>query len=310
MNISMKTKEKLHFTLISLGVMLFMTLLSTISRAQQIPNFSMYNMNHYLVNPAATGITDRLPVSLSYRKMWAGINNSPSVQYLSGNMLVAKDMGVGARLFNFQAGPLRKTGIEGTYSYHVSLGTGDTKLSFGLSLLLYQFYLNKSDMVVEDIDDEVFMGREQMFVPDAGFGTYLYGSNYYVGLSIPQLFQRNIDLKSDIVLQQKQVRHYYLHGGYTFETGSDFTIEPSLLLKFIESGIFQADINALVTYKNMINFGISYRTEDALSFQVGYKNPDLFIGYAYDLPLSGIAGNTWGSHEILFTYTFDNFLMK
>lgn len=278
--------------------------------AQQIPNFSLYNMNHYLLNPAATGITDRLPVSLSYRKIWLGIDNSPSVQYLSGNMLVTKDMGVGAKLLNYQAGPLRKTGLEASYSYHLPLGSGDTKLAFGLSLLIYQFNLNKSDLVVEDIDDQVFMGTENMFVPDAGFGTYLYGTNYYVGLSVPQLFQRNIDLKSDIILQQKQVRHYYLHGGYIFEAGTDFKIEPSLLLKFIEAGIFQADINALVTYRDMVNFGISYRTEDALSFQLGYKNPDLFVGYAYDLILSGLRSNTSGSHEILFTYNFDNFLVK
>jgi len=287
-----------------------MALHSGSSLAQQIPNFSLYNMNHYLINPAATGTTDRLPVSASYRKMWAGFNDAPSLQYLSGNMQVAKDMGVGAKLFNYQAGPQRKTGLEGTYSYHLALGTGNTRLSFGLSLLLYQFHLNKSDLVVEDIDDEVFMGEENMFVPDAGFGTYLYGSNYYVGLSIPQLFQRSIDLKSDDILQQKQVRHYYIHGGYIFAAGTDFKIEPSLLLKFIEAGIFQADINALLTYKEMVNFGVSYRTGDAVSFQVGYKNPDLFIGYAYDLPVSGMAGNTWGSHEILFTYSFDNFLMK
>jgi type IX secretion system PorP/SprF family membrane protein len=307
---TMKTNKPLLFCLAIMCMFLAINMLTDSVKAQQIPNFSLYNMNHYLLNPAASGTTDRLPVSISYRKIWAGINNSPSVQYISANMKVAKDMGVGAKLFNFQAGPLRKTGIEGTYSYHLSLGSGDTRLSFGLSLLMYQFYLNKSDLLVEDIDDQVFMGDEQMFVPDAGFGTYLYGKNYYVGLSIPQLFQKNIDLKSDAVLEQKQVRHYYLHGGYIFETGSDFKVEPSLLLKFIEIGIFQADINALVTYKDMVSFGISYRTSEAMSFQLGYKNPDIFVGYAYDLVLSGMQGNTSGSHEILFTYTFDNFITK
>jgi type IX secretion system PorP/SprF family membrane protein len=306
----MKTQKLQQHTIAILGIGLFLVLQTGSSLAQQIPNFSMYNMNHYLVNPAATGTTDRVPVSLSYRKMWAGIENTPSIQYLSGNMLVGQDMGVGAKLFNSQIGPLRKTGLEGTYSYHLSLGSGDTRLSFGLSLLLYQFNLNKSDLFVKDIEDQVFMGDEQMFVPDAGFGTYLYGSNFYVGISVPQLFQRNIDLKSDVILQQKQVRHYYLHGGYIFEAGPDFKIEPSVLLKFMETGIFQADINALATYKDMINFGISFRTEEALSFQAGYKNTDIFIGYAYDLVLSPVKSNTWGSHEILFTYTFDNFLLK
>lgn len=277
--------------------------------AQQIPNFSLYNMNHYLVNPAATGITDRMPVSLSYRKIWAGMTNAPSVQYLSANTKVAPEMGVGARIFNFQAGPLRKTGLEGTYSYHLNVGA-ESKLAFGLSLLIYQFNLSKSQLKVEDITDEVFMGDEQMFVPDAGIGTYFYGPNYYVGLSVPQLFQRNIDLKSDVIFQEKQVRHYYLHGGYIFEAGTEFKIEPSVLLKFVESGIFQADINALLTYKDMVSFGLSYRTSEAMSFQLGYKNPDIFIGYAYDLILSGMKSNTWGSHEILFTYTFDNLFLK
>jgi type IX secretion system PorP/SprF family membrane protein len=225
-------------------------------------------------------------------------------------MLVTNEMGVGARISNYQAGPLRKTGLEASYSYHLPLGNGDTKLSLGLSVLLYQFHLNKSDLLVEDIDDEVFMGEEKMFVPDAGFGIYFYGKKYYAGLSVPQLLQRNIDLKSDKILQEKQVRHYYLNGGSIFEAGADFTIEPSLLLKFVEAGIFQADINALATYKDMVSFGMSYRTSDAISFQFGYKTKDICIGYAYDLTLSGLQGTNSGSHEILFTYTLDNFILK
>jgi len=305
----MKTIQPRHIRF-ALFLFLHLILLQGISNAQQIPTFSMYNMNHYLLNPAATGIGERLPISVSYRKLWAGMDHSPAVEYASANMLVTKDMGVGARLFNYTAGPLRKTGFEGSYSYHISLGNGDTKLSFGLSLLMYQFFLDKSSLVVEEIDDQVFFGREQMFVPDAGFGTYLYGKNYYVGLSVPQLFQRNIDLKSDIILQQKQVRHYYLHGGYIFEAGSDFKIEPSMLLKFVESGIFQVDVNALATYRDMVQFGVSYRSEDAVVFQAGYKMPDFFIGYAYDMVTSGMRGHTWGSHEILLTYTIDNFIVK
>src|SRR5512133_1333603 len=86
-----------------IGILLFMAFFSEGSSfGQQIPNFSQYNMNHYLVNPAATGTTDQIPVSASYRKMWAGMNNTPSVEYLSGHMKLTPDMGVGARIFNFQ----------------------------------------------------------------------------------------------------------------------------------------------------------------------------------------------------------------
>lgn len=291
------------------NILLIFTILTIIElQAQQIPHFSQYYMNHYMINPAATGITDNLPLSLVYRKLWAGINGSPSVQMLSGNMEVYKDMGVGAKLFNYQAGPIRKTGLEATYSYHLNLGTSGNKLSFGLSGLIYQFFLNKSELNVEDKTDEAFLGTEKMIVPDASFGMYLYNENYYAGISIPQLFQKNIDLKSDKIIQQKQVRHYYLHGGYRFEAGSDFKIEPSLLLKFVEAGLFQADINAHATYKDFLAFGLSFRTSDAVVIHLGYKSEVFQAGYSLDLTVTPLRNHSYGSHEIVLIYFLDNFL--
>jgi type IX secretion system PorP/SprF family membrane protein len=217
-------------------------------------------------------------------------------------------MGLGAKLFNYQAGPLRKTGLEISYSYHILLNTSGTYLSFGLSGLLYQFFLNKSELQVEDATDEAFLGTEKMIVPDASFGVYLYNKNYYAGISIPQLFEKNIDLKSDNILQQKQVRHYYLHGGYIFKAGNDFKIEPSLLLKFIEAGLFQADINARAIYRNMLSFGLSYRTSDAIVFHLGYLKPEFQVGYSFDLTITPLLTRNYGSHEIVLIYNFKNFL--
>jgi type IX secretion system PorP/SprF family membrane protein len=277
--------------------------------AQQIPYFSEYQMHHYTINPAATGVSEKFQTALTYRKLWAGLKGSPSVQFLSGNMEVAKNMGVGAKLFNYQAGPLRKTGLEATYSYHLLLNASGTKLSFGLSAFLYQFNLDKSQLKVEDVTDEAFLGTEKMIVPDASFGIYLYNTSYYAGISVPQLFQKNIDLKSDLILQQKQVRHYYLYGGYIFKV-NDFKIEPSLLLKFLETGLFQADINARAIYKDMLSFGLSYRTSDAVIFHFGYLTPRFQVGYAFDLTTSSLLTTNYGSHEIILLYYFDNFIRK
>jgi len=55
---------------------------------------------------------------------------------------------------------------------------------------------------------------------------------------------------------------------------------------------------------------MSFRTSDAISFQLGYSTPSLYAGYAYDMAISGIHGNTFGSHELIFTYKLDNFLLK
>jgi hypothetical protein len=61
-------------------------MLQGIGNAQQIPNFSLYNKNHYLLNPAASGVSDMLPISVSFRKQYAGFDHSPSVFYASGDM--------------------------------------------------------------------------------------------------------------------------------------------------------------------------------------------------------------------------------
>jgi len=286
----------------------FLVIFSSVN-GQQMPFFSQYTLNHYAINPAATGINDELPVAFSYRKQWASFPQSPSVEYLSGHMKVYKAMGAGAKITNYIAGPLRKTGLELTYSYHFVLKEG-VNLSLGLSPLLYQFHLDKSDMNIENKDDAVFMGNEKMFVIDAIFGTYLYGENYFAGFSVPQLFNRNVDLKSDKILQEKQVRHYYLHGGYKFKINGDYTIEPSLLFKIMESGLYQIDINAMAEYKKMVSLGLSYRTHDAIVIQVSYKYKEFQIGYSYDITTSDLNVASSGSHEIILIYNFPNFLVK
>jgi len=283
-------------------------LLSLISKGQQIPNLTQYVFNLYSLNPAATGINESFPVSFCYRKLWAGIKGSPSIQYLSGHTKVSNDMAGGAKIFNFQTGPIRKTGIELTYSYHLPLNAEGLKLSFGLSTMFYQFFLNKSALNVEDPDDIIFTGSEKMIVPDATFGIFLYSNNYFAGLSIPQLFNRNIDLKTDKILQQKQVRHYYLHGGYLFNFNEDWNLEPSILMKFVEAGLFQIDLNFITSYKKTYQFGLSFRSGDALMIILGYNFNNIRVSYSFDLIINKLRYDAFGSHEIMFQNNFKNFI--
>lgn len=274
---------------------------------QQLTQQSQYMLNHFDINPAVAGSNEYLNLSFSFRKLWAGIEGSPSLQTLSSHMVVYEGMGVGAKIFNYTAGPERKTGFEGAYAYHLALDNIESHLAFGLSFQIYQYFLDKSEMVVEEEDDEVFLGTEKMVVPDGSFGTYLYGKTYYVGLAVPQLIQRNIKLKSDLI-EQKRVRHYFLHGGYLYHINRDFRIEPSMLVKLIEIGLFQADINAMLTYQNMVTLGLSYRTSDAVVVMVGYKTERFRIGYSVDFTTSDIRAHSSGSHEVFIAYAFDNFL--
>ena len=223
---------------------------------------------------------------------------------LNTHMAVSDRVGIGGKLFNINYGPITKFGIEGTYAYHIPVG--DNKLSLGLSGILYQYYLDKSKLVMEDMDDEaILFGSEKIIVPDANFGAYYYAKNYYAGLAIQQLFGRKVSMMNKDHLEMKQVRHYFLHGGYIYDINANFSLEPSLLFRFVEAGIFQFDINVKGTYKQMVWLGLSYRYQDALAVMAGFQKDRIAFGYAYDYAMTDISKYSTGTHELLFTFKFN-----
>lgn len=271
--------------------------------AQQISLYSQYMQNKYAVNPAVAGTTPYNPITLSYKQFWTGINGGNNIQSLSSHMAISENVGVGGKLYKYAVGPEEKIGIEGTYSYILPIGTGGNKISFGLSGLLYQYHLNKDMITLEDQDDEAVMNSsEKLIVPDASFGTYFYSDNYYAGIAIQQLFNRKVSLMNKDELDQRQVRHYMLHGGYSYIIDDKFSVEPSVLLKFIEAGSMQIDINAKVTYMQMLWAGISYRTSDAVVAMFGVSKKRFEFGYAYDILMGDIKSYSGGSHELMFRY--------
>ena len=292
--------RKLHLLVIGL-------MMSGVLFSQQLNVSSLYNLNKYEINPAVAGTEKGIPLAFSYRKAWVGLDGSPSMQRLSAHMQVARNMGVGARIFNSTQGPIRKTGMEASYAYHIPLNTKDSsRLSFGLSAFVYQYYMDKQKLIVEDPSDPAVLGDEKKVVPDAAFGVYYYAKNYYVGLSIYQLFQGKIRFDPDDIIENERARHYLFNMGYKFEISKNFKLEPSVLLKYLEGSVFQADVNVYATYLDMVSLGVSYRTNDAVVLQFGYSSPKLNIAYAYDIGLGDISTVSSGSHEVMVVYRFGN----
>ena len=267
--------------------------------AQQNTTFSQYMLNYYSVNPAVAGTETYMPIAIGFHQSWTGFTNAPSMQMLSGHTSINNEMAVGAKIYNFSTGPSRKTGFEGTYAYKFDLGN-DMHLSLGLSVMMYQMYLDITKLDMKDQDDDALYGSsaQKIIVPDASFGGYFYAKNYFAGISINQLFNRKVDFATNY-LKEEQVRHYYLIGGYNYEINDDFTVQPSLMGKFIEAGVFQMDINAKVIYKKMFFGGLSYRIGESAVMMLGIDTKNLTFGYSYDYTLSEIGKYSNGSHEIM-----------
>lgn len=268
-------------------------------KAQQLPLYSQYMLNSFLINPAIAGSSDFVPIILTARSQWTGIENAPQTQAISGHTRLG-NMGVGGYLFNDSYGPIRSTGLQASYAYHIDLGAFGTKLSMGVSASAFQYKLDKTDIVVSDVNDFLLNdSRDKVLIPDANFGAYLYNKHFFAGVSGAQLFQYKVKFSNNPDQYSKVTRHYFATAGYRFIINDLFMVEPSVLVKTTEATPVQVDFNARAYYKSNYWAAVSYRTGDAAVAMFGVRYSRYIFGYAYDFTLSEIQHYTSGSHELM-----------
>ena len=227
-------------------------------------------------------------------------------------------VGFGLYAFTDMAGAFNRTGVQGTYSFHIQLPS--SQLSFGVSLTGYQFRIDEDKMRLLDADDQLlFDTRKSALIPDANFGIYYTNAHLYAGLSAMQLFQSPLKIGADKDGPGfRMVRHYFLITGYRFEVSRDLLLEPSFLFKTTEKFIAQVDLNVKVYLGENYWAGISYRSGGSYSIveeslqgkgsaailMGGVKVDRYYFGYAFDYTFNAIGARTLGSHEIMAAVKF------
>jgi len=271
-------------------------------KAQQLTFVSQYMVDNYLTNPAAAGTYDYSPIALSFRQQWVGFDEAPKTQFLTGHMKVADHHGVGLKIYNDVVGPLSRISFQGTYAYHVEIDR-DQSISFGLSIMGNQHKLDANSFNLESQNDQVLASTQlKSGNIDADFGVYYFTDDYYAGISIPQLFQNKYKFGDNIEGLNKQIRHYYLSGGYKFEINRDYKIEPSFLLKAAQNAPTQFELTTRIHYDDMLWSGLTWRVKDAISIMAGITYESFVFGYAFDVTTTNIRNFSSGSHEIYLAY--------
>jgi type IX secretion system PorP/SprF family membrane protein len=293
--------------------------------SQQSPVYSQYTFNKFLINPAAAGSEGYTTISLVAREQWIGFKGSPKTHslsvdsrilrnsFISRNASVRKKkrlssrsgrVGWAANIFNDHTGPLDRTGIEGTYSYHLKLQ--ESQLSFGLSGLFYQFRLNKDKIQLFDDGqyDELLDNSGVLYIPDANFGVYYTTREFYGGIAVKQIFQSSIQFGDKGSNEYRFKRHYNLMAGYIYSLNDNFAIEPSMLLKIPTSSKPQFEIDAKVYYKENYWAGLAYRTGSSMIFFFGLNFDRYYVGYAFDYNFNSLMSHTFGSHEFMAAVKF------
>jgi type IX secretion system PorP/SprF family membrane protein len=294
-------------------------------QAQQLPQYTNYIMNNYLLNPAVGGINNYWDVKVGFRDQWTGVTGSPKTMFVSfhgpvgypnkrvRNSHLKAHHGVGGYVYKDVTGPLSMTGAYFSYSYHLKLSKTFTA-SAGAFLGILQSQLNNSQLVfVQNPDDPSVpsAGKTNRVMPDGSLGLWLHSDRVFFGLSVNQIFGNRVQFTNNTNSDGKQVYHYFLTGGYKIKLNQSLDLIPSTMIKYVQSAPVQVDINARLKYKNTIWMGASYRSQDALALLIGFNYNNKFdFGYSYDITTSRLRVSSWGSHEIILGINFASFSAK
>ncbi|MBN1131807.1 MAG: type IX secretion system membrane protein PorP/SprF [Bacteroidales bacterium] len=307
-----------------LTICLLLSIPAGIVLAQQVPLYSQYMLNGFLLNPAVAGSEGYTAINLTAREQWLNFQDGPATyalsfqtrllkkSYISRSSSVRKrsratsrgsNVGLGGYIFNDRNGAVERTGFKATYAYHIKLR--QSQLSFGLSLVGYQFRLDEEKIRLEYPDDNLWTGADKaVLIPDADAGVYYMGRNYWAGFSVDQMFESVLKIGYSGYDQFRMERNYYLMGGYDFEIKRDWVLAPSTLIKMAENMKLQADINMKFYYQQSYWAGLTYRTGHSIIVMAGLSIDKLVFGYAFDIGLNSIMRHSFGSHEFMFAAKF------
>ncbi len=279
-------------------------------KAQQLPLYSQYMLNKFIINPAVAGTQDYFMAASNNRYQWIGVTDAPRTHILSVNgPHKTKNIGFGGSIFSDVTGPTSRTGLYVTYAYNFKVSE-NSRVSLGISGGILQFKVDGTQITLKDAGDNALMNSVQSaIVPDFGFGAQWYSDKFYVGVSVPQFIQNRLNFfETSTQSLSRLTGHYYITAGNKFRVASDFEIEPSVLLKWGPPVLPQLDFGAKIIYQDYIWAGVMFRTQDAVSGLIGYKtkNDKLLFGYAYDQPITSISKYSYGTHEIMVAAKFNN----
>ncbi|MCJ7449330.1 MAG: type IX secretion system membrane protein PorP/SprF [Bacteroidales bacterium] len=304
----------------------FTILIGNVAVGQQLPLYSQYLYNKFLINPAVAGSDGYTSYNLTAREQWVGYSGAPRTFSFSGQTRLLKrsyilkqtrfkrqvyrpktdgKVGLGGYIFSDRNGLVQRTGFQASYSYHMWLKP-TTQLSMGLAFTGYHYKINEKEIDFED-PNEPWMNNELrrgIFVPDATFGIYLLNARYCLGFSADQLFEASAKIGNEAYEKFKMSRHYYLFGSYNFNLSAYSELQPSFIFMMSEQFKPQTDIGMTYIYDQAFWAGLAYRTSGALIANIGVKYENIFFGYAFDFTLQEIQRITYGTHELTIAFKF------
>ena len=294
-------------------------------KSQQDISLSMYNFNPLFVNPATAGYRDKCELSGIGRYQWVGIEGAPKSGVLSYQTpLKNENIALGALVKFDKLGLMTNAGLDLSFAYRLMLDEAKkTRLSLGIMGSIFNLNDNRTAGLRTNPTDNT-VADITAWVPNFGFGAYLWSKKYFVGASIPHILNpriTNYNNDSFNGLFSKIYNHYFASAGYVFGKENGIKFKPTAFFKLSTNSSVNLDVNANVLFQERFWVGLGYRFGgDVIDEQGNFvlsnglrgeaivatlkmmATQRLEVGYSYDFPLSNLRTNTSGSHELYLGY--------
>jgi type IX secretion system PorP/SprF family membrane protein len=310
-----------------------------LTNAQETPRSTQYIFNGILFNPAVTGIENYIDAKIGYRKQWAGLEGSPTTQYVSihapigdnyvrssinsfsseGNNPMSRSFvntytaaephhGIGLYAINDKAGRIKNTMFNASYAYHLGLNNY-LNLSVGAAGGFSSLNIDVDNIIAERTDDPLFTAdNNNLLRPDVSAGVWLYSAQFFVGISGKKVFGKTAYLMNNQRIEtayQKAV--FYGSAGYKFFLDEEIAVIPSALVSYWSNAPLAFDANVKLAFRDKFWLGTGLRNNDSYSILAGVNFSHLInISYSYDISTSPIRNSSSGSHEIVLGFLLNN----
>ncbi|WP_406683382.1 type IX secretion system membrane protein PorP/SprF [Seonamhaeicola sp. MEBiC1930] len=285
---------------VSVITMLLALFITSVSNAQQDPQYTDYMFNTLTVNSAYAGSRGHLTVTGLNRTQWVGLDGAPETQSFSVDSPVGKNVGLGFSIVNDRVGPSDEFFFDANFSYTIHLND-ESKLSFGIKgggrMLNVDFTKGTYQQ-----QEGIFQNINNKFLATIGAGVYWHNEDAYVGLSVPNfLTDEHYDEVQDAVAAERL--HYFLIGGKVFDLSPKVKFKPAFLGKFVIGAPIIVDLSANFLFSDTLRLGAAYRWDDSVSGLIGLQiTPQLMVGYAYDFTTTELQNFNNGTHEIMLRF--------
>ncbi|WP_293293867.1 type IX secretion system membrane protein PorP/SprF [Allomuricauda sp.] len=293
---------------IPITLLLFLSFVG--AKSQQDPQYTQYMYNLSVINPAyTTNERGLINFGALYRSQWQNVEGAPETFTFFAHATLSDKVETGISIIKDEIGDgvLSESNINADFAYILQLDS-KSNLALGLKGGITSFETNFNNLVFPEFqEDDAFNENINSIFPTIGVGAFYNRSNFYVGVSAPNLLtSKHIENQDGVRRIGSEEIHLFFTSGYVYTINPEFKLKPSIMTKMVEGSPISLDTSVNMLFNNKFETGLSYRWGDAVSamFNVSVMTA-IRIGYAYDYTLSNLGSFSSGSHEILVLFDLD-----